>query len=90
MPVYDGNFFPKLAGSIRSPPVLNKVPYIMGCNSTEGQGVINMPMLKNPDCPISKDTYEDDYKKSTGSNFCVSVEIEIYCNVTIKSRDAFQ
>ena len=76
MPVYDGKFFAKPLSTMRIEPVANNVPYIVGCNSTEGHGVMNMDFVKSYNSGISKEAYEREFRKLAGNNYCVSIGLQ--------------
>ena len=61
---------------MRIEPVANNVPYIVGCNSTEGHGIMNMDFVKNYNSGISKETYESEFKMFVGGSYCVSIGLQ--------------
>jgi len=54
---------------MRKEAVTNNVPYIVGCNSTEGRG----NAIKYHKSSINRETYENDFKGFVKRTFCVSI-----------------
>lgn len=42
MPAVDGKILPKTTGELVKDKAFAKVPYIIGCNNTEGDGCLSM------------------------------------------------
>lgn len=42
MPCVDGKVLPKATGELIKDHAFAKVPYIIGCNNTEGDGILSM------------------------------------------------
>ena len=71
-PVYDGKFFPKDIATMKKQPVANNVPYIVGCNNTEGHGILTNNFPKGFKSGITKEVYEETLRNLLGELFCVS------------------
>ena len=77
LPVYDGNFFPKSISIMRKEEVVNNVPYIVGCNTTEGHGIMNMGFVKC-NSEISKKDYENEFKDFCSEKYWVSIIVHSF------------
>ena len=49
--------------------VANNVPYIAGCNSTEGHGVLTLQFPQGFKDGITKESYEETFKGFIGTYF---------------------
>ena len=70
-PVYDGKFFYKDTSALRNEAVVNPVPYIIGCNSTEGHGIMTLEYPKDFKSGITHQVYMEALKGYIGKAACV-------------------
>ena len=58
---------------MKKEPIVNNVPYIVGCNSTEGHGIMTVRGPKGFKDGITKESYEHMLKYFVGASFFVSL-----------------
>ena len=75
--MYDGKFIPKPVIEIKEKPARNNVPYIVGCNNTEGHGIMNNNILNDFKTGITKETFDHMLRNFLGISFCVSCKCSI-------------
>ena len=74
----DEKFFPKSKISMEKEAVTKNVPYIAGCNSTEGHGIMTLLFPKQFSYGITKEAYYATVKGFLGGSFYVSLMSEIH------------
>ena len=63
---------------MRKEAVANPVPYIVGCNNTEGHGIMTVSFPKDFKSGITKESYETSFKGFFGAALYVSWKIRAF------------
>ena len=62
---------------MRKEEVVNNVPYIVGCNTTEGHGIMNIGFVKC-NSEISKEDYENEFKDFCNEKYWVTIIVHSF------------
>jgi len=72
---------------MKKEPIANNVPYIVGCNNTEGCGIMVVKYSKDFKTGITKETYDFMLQNMIGGVFCVSLlTIQYTIGVTVSGH----